>query len=989
MKVLKTQEQQFQLMGLPVRRQGAIIIAIPVACLIASILAIAWLRDNTLQLRNQKEKSDEIIEKTNYIYKILGDAESAIRGYSLTKSNEFVEPYLKAKTILPQELKQLKKQLLTNSSQMPIFQSFEVNVQQKLKLLDNSFNTVNRQLATLNQTQNLNRQFIEGRNKMDALEDIVSSLIARENQKQQQLNNQINLWVNWTNIAQVFTLIFGSLGGVTSWYLFDRLQNQLEARESSLEQSKVHIQSVVDNAADAIITLDEQGQIKSFNLAAEVIFGYKNIEIIGQNFRQLLGETATYETTSDPLSFFIVNNTAKISCCRRDSIGRHKNNSRFFMDLAISEMRVPDQHLFIAICRDITEQRKADETLRNQAQLLDLANDSILVCDFNDIVNYWNQGSRRLYGWRKKETIGQNIHTLLQTEFPQPLEEIKKIILQEGYWEGELNQIKQDGIKVTIATRWTLQRDEEGEPIAILQINNDITEQKKIQNALRDSQQMLQLVINNIPQYIFWKDCNSVYLGSNQNIAVMSGLNSYTEIVGKTDYDLQIDPEKAKYYQEEDQWIIQTNTPIYHKIEKIYVPTNGKEIWIDINKIPLTNARGEVVGILCTFDDITERLQAAATLAESEQLFRATFEQAAVGMAQASFDGKLLLVNQKLCDLLGQTSEQLHHIHFQEITHPDDLAEELKYLDQLLAGEINSYTIEKRFLKPNGEIVWANLMVSVLEHSNGYQSLFGVVEDIRERKQTQEALLARADELAKMTKILAQTTTNLKKRNQELDQFAYVVSHDLKAPLRAIANLSSWIEEDLHDVLTEDTQHQMNLLRGRVHRMEALINGLLEYSRVGRINTSVEMVNVGKLLMDIIDSLAPASSYQVEVETPMPNFKTQRLPLEQVFSNLISNAIKHNRKKAGYVKISVADQGEFYQFSVADDGPGIAPEYHEKIFVIFSTLEARDKVENTGIGLSLVKKIVETQGGTITLESQEGQGSIFRFSWPKKIIIHS
>lgn len=240
-----------------------------------------------------------------------------------------------------------------------------------------------------------------------------------------------------------------------------------------------------------------------------------------------------------------------------------------------------------------------------------------------------------------------------------------------------------------------------------------------------------------------------------------------------------------------------------------------------------------------------------------------------------------------------------------------------------------------------------------------------------------------------MAAILAQTTTNLKKRNEELDQFAYVVSHDLKAPLRAIANLSSWIEEDLHEVLTEETQHQMNLLRGRVHRMEALINGLLEYSRVGRIHTAVEMVNVGKLLMDIIDSLAPAPSYQVEVETPMPIFKTQRLPLEQVFSNLISNAIKHNRKKAGYVKISAQEQGEFYEFSVADDGPGIAPEYHEKVFVIFSTLEARDKVENTGIGLSLVKKIVESQGGTIKLESQEGQGAIFRFSWPKNILIHS
>jgi PAS domain S-box-containing protein len=377
-------------------------------------------------------------------------------------------------------------------------------------------------------------------------------------------------------------------------------------------------------------------------------------------------------------------------------------------------MRLPDGHLFIAICRDITEQRQADEMLRNQAQLLDLANDSILVCNFNDCLTYWNQGSRRLYGWRKKELLGQNIHNLLQTQFPQPVEEIKEMLLREGYWEGELTQVKQDGTKVIVASRWTLQRDEQAQPMAILQINNDITEQKKILNALRDSEQMLQLVINNIPQYIFWKDCNSVFLGSNQNVAVMFGFNSPEEIVGKTDYDLPIEPERAKIYQKEDQQVIKTNTPIYHRIEKLSLPKTGQEIWIDVSKIPLTNSSGEVVGILCTFDDITERRQAAAALVESEQRFRATFEQAAVGMAQASLDGKLLLVNQKLCDLLGRSAEKLQTMRFHEFTHPEDLQKELDYLDQLLAGEINSYTIEKRYIRPDGEPVWANLMVSVL-----------------------------------------------------------------------------------------------------------------------------------------------------------------------------------------------------------------------------------------------------------------------------------
>jgi signal transduction histidine kinase len=186
--------------------------------------------------------------------------------------------------------------------------------------------------------------------------------------------------------------------------------------------------------------------------------------------------------------------------------------------------------------------------------------------------------------------------------------------------------------------------------------------------------------------------------------------------------------------------------------------------------------------------------------------------------------------------------------------------------------------------------------------------------------------------------------------------------------------------------MTEDTLHQMNLLRGRVHRMEGLIEGLLQYSRVGRIQVPSERVQVEKLLAEIIDSLAPPPGFEVKIEAGMPTFVTEKLPLQQVFSNLISNAIKHNRRESGYVKISVKELDEFYEFSVADDGPGIAPQYHDKVFVIFQTLEARDKVENTGIGLSLVKKIVEGQGGTISLESAEGEGATFRFTWSKQPI---
>ena len=274
--------------------------------------------------------------------------------------------------------------------------------------------------------------------------------------------------------------------------------------------------------------------------------------------------------------------------------------------------------------------------------------------------------------------------------------------------------------------------------------------------------------------------------------------------------------------------------------------------------------------------------------------------------------------------------------------------------------------------------------VPILAKDGKIREWVGTCTDITERKQAESALKARAEELNCLLAVLAQTNITLEKRNQELDQFAYVASHDLKAPLRAIANLSQWIEEDISEQLNDETKHQMQLLRGRVHRLEALIDGLLQYSRVGRIQTAAETVDVTDLLDEVLNLITPLPTFTVTIEPGMPTLRTERLPMFQVFSNLISNAIKHHHRPDGQVTISVEDQGQFYEFAVADNGPGIDPKYHEKVFGIFQTLEARDKVENTGIGLAIVKKIVEGQGGRIRLESQAGQGATFRFTWPKQ-----
>ncbi len=248
-----------------------------------------------------------------------------------------------------------------------------------------------------------------------------------------------------------------------------------------------------------------------------------------------------------------------------------------------------------------------------------------------------------------------------------------------------------------------------------------------------------------------------------------------------------------------------------------------------------------------------------------------------------------------------------------------------------------------------------------------------------EQKISSKQLKARTQDLKELN-ILKE---KLLKSNEELEHFAYITSHDLKAPLRAIERLSSWIEEDNKDCLSAESKENLTLLRKRVNRLSNLIDSILEYSRAGRVDLDIKVVDLDELLHGVIDSLNPPVNFNIIYPPPLPKFKTPEIPLCQVFINLISNSIKHHDKKDGKIEIGAKDLGKRFEFSVSDNGPGIEEIYFKKIFMIFQTLQSKDEMESTGIGLSIVKKIVESQGGTVTVESTLGKGTSFKFTWPK------
>jgi signal transduction histidine kinase/DNA-binding response OmpR family regulator len=254
-----------------------------------------------------------------------------------------------------------------------------------------------------------------------------------------------------------------------------------------------------------------------------------------------------------------------------------------------------------------------------------------------------------------------------------------------------------------------------------------------------------------------------------------------------------------------------------------------------------------------------------------------------------------------------------------------------------------------------------------------------------EKQQTIELQLREySAELEKSNLRLAQAARLLERRNEELDEFTYIASHDLKAPLRGIANLSQWLSEDLQDQLPAENKQQLERIQERIFQMDNLINSLLQYSRAGKENIDLTSVNLSRLLEEIVDLLAPSLELQIELPSDLHSLETKEVLLKQVFFNLIGNAIKYHDKTNGKVEILVKDQENLLEFTVIDNGPGIEPKNHQKIFGIFQTLAKKDDPKGTGIGLAIVKKIVEGQGGSVWVESQLGQGSAFSFTWPKR-----
>lgn len=491
-------------------------------------------------------------------------------------------------------------------------------------------------------------------------------------------------------------------------------------------------------------------------------------------------------------------------------------------------------------------------------------------------------------------------------------------------------------------------------------------ERKKVAEKLHESQQMLQLVMNSIPQAIFWKDRNLVYLGCNAVFAKHAGLASPQNVVGKTNADMPWKKEETEFYTKCDREVIENNKGKYH-ISEPQLQADGKQAWLDANKVPLHDSDGKVVGVLGIYEDVTERRQSERALQIVEERYRTIFENSAVAITMADEQERLISWNKFTENLLGMTKDDLLLKPVRSL-YPEGAWEKIRTNEIRQKGMLHH--LETQMLKKDGEVIEVDLSLSVLKDPDGrITGSIGVIRDITERKEADKKIKEAMD---------------LK------SQFISTVSHELRMPLTIIKEDIALIMDGAAGRIKNKQREILEIAQRNIDRLARLINDVLDFQKLqsGIANFNMQDNHINSVIENVYNTMAgtvkkKGVELRLMIDNTLPKVTFDSDKMIQVLTNLVSNAMKFTDK--GSITIASRRIENSIRISVIDTGCGIKQEDLPRLFQQFQQLGSGNrKTGGTGLGLAISKDIVEKHGGRIWVESEFGKGTTMHFLLPIK-----
>ena len=625
--------------------------------------------------------------------------------------------------------------------------------------------------------------------------------------------------------------------------------------------------------------------------------------------------------------------------------------------------------------RDVSERRRREaEHQLTQTRLQSIFDASLLGLAFSTVdgqVFEANDAFLELVGYTRDEMRRGMVSSASLTAPEWRAGDAKAIeeLLRDGSTgRYEKEYLHRDGYRVPVLVGSTLLREHQQRVSFIVDMRERKAAQLELASLLervRRSEEHFRLITDMMPQIVWTSPPDGALDYFNHQCVEYTG-RSEAQLAGAGWLDV-LHPDDVEAAAA--RWSEAVSSGLPYEMEfRIRRGSDGQMRWHIARAQSVRDVGGSIIKWFGTCTDIHDQKEAEQKLRRSEMRLRALAESNIVGVLFFHLDGGITSANDAFLQMIGYSREDLENgrIDWRALTPEEWNAHDASQIEKLLRDGKHPAG-EKEFFRKDGSRV--SVIVAATLFPGSSKQGAGFILDISEKKR---------GELERDKLIAA-----LERSNQELDQFAYAASHDLKAPLRGIVNLAQWVEDDLGDALTPEARRHLDLMRARVHRLQGLIEGIFQYSRVGRVKHATEGVDVGLLISEAIELLAPPADTIITVAPNLPVLCTERAPFNQVLMNLIGNALKHAKRAGARIDVRATELDKYWQFEVQDNGQGIDPQFHERIWGMFRTLEPRDKVEGSGIGLAIVKKIVESRSGRVWVESALDQGATFKFTWPK------